>query len=203
MDRPKSAPVRIPDWAWALRAWHKNGRRDPRPEIAPDRVPAWYWLWYAWRSWSDKHPDAPQPPKPVPPTVDPALTKARQLLAECRKFTGRYIYGGGHGPQLSALTYSQGLDCSSSTSKALRDVGLFPESSVAQVSGWFEHWGDAGSGRYITIHANYEHVWIQFSLPEGYFRFDTSPHGDGPSGPRVRTKERFTSTFVARHPHGL
>jgi hypothetical protein len=71
------------------------------------------------------------------------------------------------------------------------------------VSSWFETWGEAGRGKYITIHANYEHVWMEFSLPEGYFRFDTSPHGDGGSGPRVRTRERSDYNFVHRHPKNM
>lgn len=199
----------IPDWAWALRAWHLQGRVDERPATAPKRVPAWYWLWYAWRSWADKHPNAkdahpkpPTPPKPIPVPTDPALVKAHTLLATCRRFTGRYVYGGGHGPALVNLTHYEGLDCSSSTSLALNDVGLMP-STVAQVSTWFEMYGDPGRGRYVTIHASGEHVWVEFNLPEGYFRFDTSPHGDGPNGPRVRTLRRSDTTFVSRHPKGL
>lgn len=133
---------------------------------------------------------------------DLALAKALELLDLCRTFTGGYLLGGGHGHPLSTLTTSQNLDCSSSTSLALWRVSLF-EQTYPQVSGWFETWEDRGRGKYVTIHANDEHVWVEFSLPDGYFRFDTSPHGDGPRGPRVRTLRRFDSSFVHRHPAGL
>jgi peptidoglycan hydrolase-like protein with peptidoglycan-binding domain len=134
--------------------------------------------------------------------VDPALRKAQQLLTVCKKFRGPYVYGGGHGQSLDSITYTQGLDCSSSTSKALYDVDLFP-SSYAIVSSSFESYGSPGHGRYVTIQANWEHVWVQFTLPNGWYRFDTSPHGCGPRGPRVRTCRRFDSTFRHRHPPRL
>lgn len=134
---------------------------------------------------------------------DEALAKALELLDVCRTFTGSYLYGGGHGQHLSQLTTHQDLDCSSSTSLALWRVNLFPESSYSQISGWFETWGDRGRGKYVTVHANDEHVWVELTLPDGWFRFDTSPHGDGPRGPRVRTGRRFDSSFVHRHPRGL
>lgn len=133
---------------------------------------------------------------------DPALLKARELLAICRKFTGPYVYGGGHGVPLAKVSYSQGLDCSSSTSKALFDVDLFTGTYATNSTG-FESWGVPGRGKYVTVHANWEHVWLEITLPEGWQRFDTSPHGCGPRGPRVRTCRRFDSSFVHRHPKGL
>ncbi len=133
---------------------------------------------------------------------DPALAKARELLAVCHRFTGSYLYGGGHGVPLAKINYDAGLDCSSSTSKALFDVDLFDGPYATNSSG-FESYGDSGRGRYITIHANWEHVWMELTLPDGWCRFDTSPHGCGPRGPRVRTCPRFSSSFVSRHPKGL
>lgn len=135
---------------------------------------------------------------------DPALAKAKQLLAVCRKFTGPYVYGGGHGVPLAHVMYSQGLDCSSSTCKALFDVDLF-DGPYATNSAGMESWGAAGRGRYVTVHANWEHVWVEFtpSPAWGWCRFDTSPHGCGSRGPRVRTCRRFDASFVHRHPKGL
>lgn len=130
------------------------------------------------------------------------LETARKLLATCRLFTGSYLWGGGHDSSLADDRFSMRGDCSWSTSYALYLNGLLG-STRSQVSTWFETYGDAGRGKYVTIHANWEHVWTEFSLPEGYFRFDTSPHGDGPSGPRVRTHDRPDSRFVHRHPKGL
>lgn len=120
------------------------------------------------------------------------------MLSDARRFTGHYFFGGGHGRKASTIEYADNLDCSSSTSALLEHFDLL-ESEWVQVSGWFRSWAIPGYGRYVTVHANGEHVWIEFDLPEGYFRFDTSPHGDGPSGPRVRTVRRFDSTFSHRH----
>ena len=40
-------------------------------------------------------------------------------------------------------------------------------SSSPQVSGWFERWAEPGRGKYVTVHANWEHVWTEFLLPDG------------------------------------
>ena len=133
---------------------------------------------------------------------DPALRKARELLAICRKFSGPYTYGGGHAVRLVLIRYDQGLDCSSSSSKGLFDEDIYTDDYATNSHG-FESFGDPGRGKYVTIHANNEHVWIEFTLPEGWWRFDTSPHGCGTRGPRVRTCRRFDSTFIHRHPRGL
>lgn len=130
------------------------------------------------------------------------LAKSRELLAFCRTFTGSYLYGGQHDGSLTDDKVSDRFDCSSSTSFALWKFNLLGVNQP-HVSSWFETWGQAGRGKYITIHATGDHVWMEFSLPEGYFRFDTSPHGDGPSGARVRTRERSDSRFIQRHPLGF
>jgi hypothetical protein len=46
--RPKSAPRRIPRWAWELLAWQQHGAKGRRP-AAPKRLPAWYPAWKTWR----------------------------------------------------------------------------------------------------------------------------------------------------------
>ena len=131
------------------------------------------------------------------------LQQATDLLAFCKQFTGPYVYGGGHGPDLSTVKTSDGLDCSSSTSRALFHESLLG-SHAAQVSGWFETWGHPGHGRYVTVHANADHVWVEFTIPgKPWQRFDTSPHGCGPYGPRVRACVRPSNGFVIRHPEGL
>lgn len=134
---------------------------------------------------------------------DPALAKAKTLLAVCRNFDGPYIYGGGHGTALARVSYSQGLDCSSSTCKALFDVDLFGWPYATNSTG-MESWGVAGRGKYVTVHANWEHVWVEFNLPgQAWCRFDTSPHGCRDRGPRVRLCRRYDASFVHRHPKGL
>lgn len=174
--------------------------RDPRkrPKTAPDKIP--YWAWARLAVMLGKKP--PKPPPPPPKKPDPELVKARLMLAYARGFTGGYEFGGGHGRPASSLGRDMDLDCSSSTSLLMDHFNLLG-SDYVQTSGWFESWGSAGRGKYVTVHANAEHVWVEFDLPEGYFRFDTSPHGDGGRGPRVRTRRRFDSSFVHRHPVGM
>lgn len=134
---------------------------------------------------------------------DPALAKAQELLSVCRRFTGPYLWGGGHGVPLGRVAYTDGLDCSGSVSKALYDVDLYSGMYATNSSG-FESWGVGGRGRYVTVHANWEHVWVEFTIPgQTWCRFDTSPHGCGSRGPRVRTCRRFSTSFVHRHPRGL
>ncbi len=142
-----------------------------------------------WAEWERRH-------------EDPALKKAQDLLAVCKRFEGSYLYGGGHGQRLDTITYTQGLDCSSSTSKALFEVDLF-QGPYATNSTGFESYGMSGRGKYVTVHANWEHVWVELSLPGGWSRFDTSPHGCGPRGPRVRTCRRYDASFRHRHPPNL
>lgn len=196
-------PTPIPDWFWTWARWYlgrgefKGRAREPklRPNDAPTKIPFWAWARLAVL--------VGQPtPKPPPPPVDAELAKARAMLTWARGFTGSYLYGGGHGGKVADLNRDQALDCSSSTSLLLHHFGLLG-SEYVQVSGWFETWAVGGRGKYVTVHANDDHVWVEFDLPEGYFRFDTSPHGDGPRGPRVRTRRRFDSHFYHRHPSGL
>jgi hypothetical protein len=51
LERPASAPARIPGWAWELHRWQltKPIARGERPASAPASVPSWYWDWRAWR----------------------------------------------------------------------------------------------------------------------------------------------------------
>ena len=63
-----------------------------------------------------------------------------------------YKWGGGH-PRWD----DSGYDCSGSVSFALHDAGLLDSPLV---SGDFARWGDRGPGRWITIYANAEHVYM-------------------------------------------
>lgn len=198
-------PAHIPDWFWAWAEWrlgrgaYKGHALDPdmRPGIAPEKIPYWAWVKLALMLGKPV-----PPPPPTPAENDQALVLARSMLLYARGFTGNYLFGGGHGVKAETLNRSMDLDCSSSTSLLLHHFGLLGSEWV-QVSEWFETWEQTGRGKYVTVHANGEHVWVEFDLPEGYFRFDTSPHGDGTTGPRVRTKRRFDSTFWHRHEAGL
>lgn len=203
-------PVPLPDWWWGWAEWrlgrgaYKGHGSDPkwRPGNAPDTIPYWAWARLAAFLGNPIPPKPPEPPPPPKPPANPQLDKARAMLNYCYGFTGRYLYGGGHGQKAAMLNRSMNLDCSSSTSLLLHYFGLL-DSPYVQVSSWFDDWRYQGMGKYVTVHCNNEHVWVQFSLPEGYFRFDTSPHGDGPTGPRVRTLRRGDSTFYHRHSTAL
>ena len=203
-------PIPLPDWYWAWAEWYlgrgayKQHKRDLewRPGNVPAKIPYWAWARLAVQTGNPIPPKPPTPPPPHKPPANPTLDLARAMLSYCRGFTGHYLYGGGHGQKAEDLNRSMNLDCSSSTSLLLYRFG-FLDSPYVQVSGWFETWRWQGVGQHVTVHANGEHVWVEFDLPEGYFRFDTSPHGDGPAGPRVRTRKRFDNRFYHRHSAGL
>jgi hypothetical protein len=128
----------------------------------------------------------------------------RKLYRVVQRFRGPYVYGAGHGPLLSSLSFSQGLDCSSSCSLALHEAGLFEGRSRAIVSGDFAaNYGQPGRGRYVTICASSEHVWMMLHGLGRFVRFDTSAYGSGGSGPRARTTDRPSVGFTFRHPAGL
>ena len=103
--------------------------------------------------------------------------------------TRPYVYGGGHGS-----FQSSGYDCSGSVSYALHGGGLL---SSPMDSSEFEGYGEPGPGRYITIYANAEHV---FMVVDGK-RFDTVALAEGGS----RWSDSMTSTagYVVRHPAGM
>ncbi len=72
MLRPRSAPRKIPLWAWAWKGWIDGGRKGPRPPGIPRRIPLWAWLWLRWKRnpapIDPSNPDAPQhDPLPKPP----------------------------------------------------------------------------------------------------------------------------------------
>jgi peptidoglycan hydrolase CwlO-like protein len=100
-----------------------------------------------------------------------------------------YIYGGGH-----ASFRADGYDCSGSVSYALAAAGLV---SSPMVSGDFENWGDPGPGRWITIYANADHMWMTVAG----WRFDTVALAEG--GTRWARGGGEFSGFVVRHPPGL
>jgi hypothetical protein len=141
--------------------------------------------------------------RPPQPTKEELIfDKLFASMKQMSDHTPGYRFGGGHGVPLYRVSSYQGLDCSSSTSKALYDAGIFPH-TYAWVSGDFARsFGQPGTGKLFTIYANWEHVWIRL-YKGNYWRFDTSPHGDGGRGPKLRKLPRFSSTFTARHYPGL
>jgi hypothetical protein len=125
----------------------------------------------------------------VAPAGAPAAV--RQVIAAANHIDGRpYVWGGGH---VSWLT--RGYDCSGAVGYALHGAGLL---ETTMVSGQLAGWGESGIGRWITVYANDEHV---FMLVAG-LRFDTRDAPLGVSGPRWHRASADTSKFAARHPAG-
>lgn len=157
--------------------------------------------------------------RPAPPKAEPApdtgssstdastKSKSGKLYQACKHIGAigcPYTWGGGHGPKLADVhpTKASGLDCSGSVSLALYRADLF-KGDTAIVSGDFNHWGEPGQGRDFTVWYNADHVWIEFHNLGSGKRFDTSPHGDGANGPRVRNSARSSAGFSPRHWPGL
>lgn len=130
-----------------------------------------------------------------------AKLRVKAMRDFCKLFDGPYVYGGEHDANFYDDDVHDGFDCSSSTSFVLWKFGLLG-TNQAQTSGWFESWGLSGRGKYLTVHAADDHVWIEFNIDGVFSRFDTSPHGEGAHGPRLRSVDRSDSRFVHRHPSG-
>ena len=88
-----------------------------------------------------------------------------------------------------------GYDCSGAVSYALHGGGLL-ESPL--VSGSFTTWGEAGPGKWITIYANKEHVYMVVAG----LRWDTGGDAPGVTGPRWHAEPPYPKGFVVRHPVG-
>lgn len=126
----------------------------------------------------------------IPPPGAPADVK--QVIRAANEIRHRpYIWGGGHQSWLS-----RGYDCSGAVGYALHGAGLL---NTTMVSGQLEFWGEAGAGRWITVYANREHV---FMVVAG-LRFDTRDDPAGTSGPRWHRAWADPLRFQARHPPSL
>lgn len=129
----------------------------------------------------------------VPPPDAPPLVK--RVIAAANEIDGKpYIWGGGH-----ASFEAKGYDCSGAVSYTLHGAGLL---GYTMVSGQLAHWGDPGPGKWITVYANAEHV---FMVVAG-LRFDTRNDPEHVSGPRWKMAAPEASIlpkFAVRHSAGL
>ncbi len=129
----------------------------------------------------------------IPPPDAPLAVK--QVIAAANEIDHKpYIWGGGH-----ASFLAKGYDCSGAVSYALHGANLL---SYTQVSGQLAHYGDPGPGRWITIYANAEHV---FMVVAG-LRFDTRNDPEHISGPRWKMaapESNILPKFFVRHPAGF
>ena len=104
----------------------------------------------------------------------------------------RYKWGGGHGDW-----QDKGYDCSGAVSFVLHKAGIldYPLDSKG-----FMKWGAKRKGKWVSIFASKEHVYM---IVAG-LRFDTSYITDGDrSGPGWSEYMRPSKGFRTRHPNGL
>jgi len=132
------------------------------------------------------------------PAAAPAAV--RGMIAAGNQIVGKpYLYGGGHGLPLSEI--APAYDCSSSVEHLLYGGGLLPASYDA-ASGTLESFGAPGPGRWVTLYANADHVFMYVAG----LRWDTwnaAGPGDGSSGIGWHPLIRSADGFIARHPVGL
>jgi hypothetical protein len=126
----------------------------------------------------------------IPPANAPAEVKAA-IEAANRLVHRPYVWGGGH-----QSWWSRGYDCSGAVGYALHGADQL---DTTMVSGQLALWGLGGTGRWITVYANYHHVYMVVAG----LRFDTRDNPPGETGPRWHTDMVDPSRFVARHPAGL
>ncbi|HUC07144.1 MAG TPA: hypothetical protein VMR96_03560 [Solirubrobacterales bacterium] len=116
----------------------------------------------------------------------------KQAIAAANEIDGRpYVWGGGHTSFLA-----RGYDCSGAVGYVLHAIGLLDQTMV---SGQLAYWGESGLGRWITVYANDEHVFMVIAG----LRFDTRDDPPGVTGPRWKRAKVDPRRFAARHPLGL
>ena len=126
----------------------------------------------------------------IAPPRAPAQVKAA-IAAANRIRHKPYVWGGGH-----LRWWTRGYDCSGAVGYALHGSGLLDQTMV---SGQLESWGAGGTGRWITVYANYHHVYMVIAG----LRFDTRGNPPGVRGPRWHTERVDSRRFAVRHPEGL
>ena len=132
------------------------------------------------------------------PASAPAAVKG--IIAAGNQIVGKpYVYGGGHGLPLSQI--APDYDCSSSVAHLLWGGGLLPV-QTDMTAAQFEHWGQPGPGRWVTIYASANHVYMYVAG----LRWDThnaAGPDDGLPGIGWHPLVREDAGFVVRHPAGL
>ncbi len=124
----------------------------------------------------------------------------KQMIAAGNQIAGKpYLYGGGHGVPLSEV--APAYDCSSSVEHLLYGAGLLPATYDA-ASGSLEGFGAPGPGRWVTLYANADHVFM-YVAGMRWDTHDAAGPGDGSGGIGWHPLIRSADGFVARHPVGL
>jgi hypothetical protein len=131
-------------------------------------------------------------PQQAPPAI-------REMIAAGNQIVGKpYVYGGAHGLPLSDVAAA--YDCSSSVEHLIYGARLLPVTYGA-ASSQLESFGQPGPGRWVTLYASADHVFMYVAG----LRWDThnaAGPGDGSSGIGWHPLVRSAAGFVARHPAG-
>jgi cell wall-associated NlpC family hydrolase/lysophospholipase L1-like esterase len=144
---------------------------------------------------TDTKTSAPASTNTVPANVLRAYRAAAAMDAKHLP----YVWGGGHGR--AGTPSGGGYDCSGSTTAILAAAGMgYRVGGSVPVSGTMTSWGKPGRGKYITLYANAEHVWLYFDVPgkRGH-HFGTGDWGKGWKGPGFNPRAHPTANFTARH----
>ncbi len=132
------------------------------------------------------------------PASAPAAVRA--MIAAGNAIAGKpYLYGAGHGLPLDEI--APAYDCSSSVEHLLYGAGLvtvdYDEPSAA-----LESFGAPGPGRWVTIYASADHVFM-YVAGLRWDTHDAAGPGDGSTGIGWHPLIRSAAGFVVRHPVGL
>jgi hypothetical protein len=121
---------------------------------------------------------------------------AQELAREDRN----YRFGGGHGMPLEAVAPRAALDCSAAASLVLWRAGVFVPGRAWTSSRFATDWGDPGEGRYVTLWAGDEHVWLEFRLDADHGeRFDPTPSRFAPHSRWTTRSPAAKSDLHPRH----
>ncbi len=132
------------------------------------------------------------------PASAPAAVKG--IIAAGNQIVARpYVYGGGHGIPLDEIAPS--YDCSSSVEHLLWGGGLLPVDYDGDSSA-LESFGAPGPGRWVTIYASPDHVFM-YVAGLRWDTHDAAGSGDGSAGIGWHPLVREDAGFVVRHPVGL
>ncbi len=157
----------------------------------------------------------PTPPVEIPIQIQRAYRKAQQI----DKKHYPYVWGGGHVGTFAPSTGLAGFigsdiigyDCSGSVSAVIHAAFTPPimgpeigRIDTPYVAIGFRKWGVAGVGKYLTVWASTNHVFIEFNIPgRGLQHWGTGRFGTGRSGPGFKPNLHPHGGFVPRHIPGM
>jgi hypothetical protein len=144
-------------------------------------------------------------PADAPAAVKAAIAAGNQLIDR------PYVWGGGHADldQLAA-----GYDCSGSAEYVLHHAGLYTPTTGPSSSAFEDHY-PAGAGRWITVYANAEHMWLVVAgivLNTAYYSTvaPTTPDSGPRWQPATTIQQQISGNtaagypaFTVTHPNGL